>query len=164
MEAAFEDFVLSAPRVEKYPQYCIYTDVTEGGLGLHGASWAGLCALIHQVQRALSVPHRPMPKRTNSSHLPHIVEKYRTILLSFGMEMGHLPRSGQPADRRVPKRTHDDLESLFDDEDCRLIVDLSPLSPTSTSNPRVPRLALVPCNPTLCNHNLPSTGKGNPQG
>ena len=77
METAFEEFVLQAPRVEKYLQYRLYTDVTEGGLGLHSASWAGLCALIQLVQRALRVPHRPMTRRTNSGHLPHMVEKYR---------------------------------------------------------------------------------------
>ena len=75
MEAAFEDFVIQAPRVEKYLQYRIYMDVTEGELGLHGVSWVGLCALIQPVQRALRVPHRPMTKRTNSGHLPHMVEK-----------------------------------------------------------------------------------------
>ena len=41
----------------------------EGGLGLHSASWACLCALVQLVQRALRVPHRPMTKRTNSGHL-----------------------------------------------------------------------------------------------
>ena len=87
MEAAFEDVVLQPPRVEKYLQYRIYTDVTEGGLGLHGASWAGLCALIQLVQWALRVPHKPMMKRTNSRHLPYMVEKYRKMLLSFGMEI-----------------------------------------------------------------------------
>ena len=65
METAFEDFLLQAPRVEKYLQYGIYTDVTDGGLGLYSASWAALCALIQRVQRALRVPHRPMTKRTN---------------------------------------------------------------------------------------------------
>ena len=117
METPFEDFVLQAPRVEKYLQYRIYTDVTEGGLGLHSASWAGLCALIQLVQRALRVPHRPMTKCTNSGHLPHMVEKYRKILLSFGMEMERLPCASQSAGRKAPKRAHDDLESLFDDED-----------------------------------------------
>ena len=65
METAFKEFVLQAPRVEKYLQYRLYTDVTEGGLGLHSASWAGLCALIQLVQRALRVPHRPMTSYTN---------------------------------------------------------------------------------------------------
>ena len=62
METAFEEFVLQAPCVEKYR---IYTDVTEGGLGLHSASWAVFCALIQLVQRALRVPHRPMTRHTN---------------------------------------------------------------------------------------------------
>ena len=114
METAFEEL---APRVEKYLQYRIYTDVTEGGLGLHSASWASLCALIQLAQRTLRVPHGPMTKRTNSDHLPHMVEKYRKILLSFGMEMGRPPHAGQSVDRKAPKPAHDDLESLFDDED-----------------------------------------------
>ena len=58
-----------------------------------------------------------MMKRTNSGHLPRMVEKYREILLSFGVEMGRLPRAGQLAGRKAPKRAHDDLKSLFDDED-----------------------------------------------
>ena len=95
MEAAFEDFVLQAPRVEKYLQYRIYTDVTKGGLGLLSTSWAGLCALIQLVQQALRVLHRPMKKRTNSSHLPHMVEKDCKILMSFGMEIGRLQRAGR---------------------------------------------------------------------
>ena len=148
METAFEEFVLQAPRVEKYLQYRLYTDVTEGGLGLHSASWAGLCALIQLVQRALRVPHRPMTRRTNSGHLPHMVEKYRKILLSFGMEMGRLPRAGQSIGRKAPKRAHDDLESLFDDEDsddCRFeslvphqyLQSLRPKSGTSPVQPNV---------------------------
>ena len=64
METAFEEFVLQAPRVEKYMQYRIYTDVTEEGLGLHSASWAGVCAFIPLVQRALQVAHRRVTKRT----------------------------------------------------------------------------------------------------
>ena len=92
MKTAFVDFVLQAPRVKTYVQYRIYTDVTEGGLGLHNASWAGLCALVQLVQRVLRVPHRPMTKRTNSGH-----QKYRKILPSFGMEMGCLRRADQSA-------------------------------------------------------------------
>ena len=148
METAFEEFVLQAPRVEKYLQYRLYTDVAEGGLGLHSASWAGLCALIQLVQRALRVPHRPMTRHTNSRHLAHVVEKYRTILLSFGMKIGRLPRAGQSTGRKAPKRAHDDLESLFDDEDsndCRFeslvphqyLQSLRPKSGTSPVQPNV---------------------------
>ena len=57
--------------MEKHLQYRIYTDVTEWGLGLHSASWAGFCALIQLVQRALRVPNRPMTKLTSPGHLPH---------------------------------------------------------------------------------------------
>ena len=32
--------------------------------------------------------------------------KYRKILLSFGMEMGHLPCTDQSAGRKAPKRAH----------------------------------------------------------
>ena len=46
-----------------------------------------------------------------------MVEKYRKILLSFGLQMGRLPCADQSAGRKAPKRAHDDLESLFDDED-----------------------------------------------
>ena len=42
-----------------------------------------------------------------------------------------------------------------------MIVGLSRLYPTSTSNPCVPRPALVPCNPTLCNQAVLGTSKGN---
>ena len=117
MEPTFEDFVLQAPRVEKYLQYRIYTDTTEGGLGLHSASWAGLCALIQMVKRSPRIPHRPMTRRTNSGQLPHMVEKYRKILLSFGIEMGRLPRTTQAMGGKAPERSHSDIESLFDDED-----------------------------------------------
>ena len=148
MEAAFEAFIVQAPRVEKYPQYRIYTDVTEGGLGLHNASWAGLCALIQLVQKALRLPHGRMTKRTNSGHLSHMVEKYRKILLTFGMEMGRLPRADQSASRKAPKRTHNDLKSLFDDEDsddCRFeslvphnyLQSLRPKTGTSPVQPNV---------------------------
>ena len=163
METAFEEFVLQAPRVDKYLQSRIYTDVTEGGLGLHSASWAGLCALVQPVQCALRVPHKPVTRHTNSGHLPHMVEKYRKILLSFGMEMGRLLRCGQSAGRKAPKRAHDDLESLFDDEDsddCRF----ESLVPHQYLQSCVPRAALVLCNPTLSNRDVPGTSKGNPQG
>ena len=46
-----------------------------------------------------------------------MVEKYRKVLLSFGMEMGRPPRTDQSVGRKAPKRAHDDLESLLDDED-----------------------------------------------
>ena len=49
LEAAFEDYVLAAPWVEKYLHHRMYTDTTHGGLGLHNASWAGMCALIQLV-------------------------------------------------------------------------------------------------------------------
>ena len=45
-----------------------------------------------------------------------------------------------------------------------MIAGLSRLCPTSTSNPCVPRPALVLCNPTLSNQDVPSTSKGNPLG
>ena len=50
---AFEDYVPEVPRVEKYLQYHMYTDTAQGGLGLHTASWAGMCALIQLVQKVL---------------------------------------------------------------------------------------------------------------
>ena len=37
LEAAFEDYVLAAPQVEKYLQHRLYTDTAHGGLGLHSA-------------------------------------------------------------------------------------------------------------------------------
>ena len=46
-----------------------------------------------------------------------MVEKYHKILLSFGMETGCLPHANQSVGRKAPKWAHDDLESLFDDED-----------------------------------------------
>ena len=73
METAFEDFVLQPPRVENYLEYHIYAYVMEGGLGLYNVSPAVLCALIQLVRRALRVSHRPMTKRTKSSHVPHKV-------------------------------------------------------------------------------------------
>ena len=77
-----------------------------------------------------------------------MVEKYRKILLSFGMEMGRLPRVGQWTGRKAPKRAHDDLESPFDDEDsddCRFeslvphqyLQSLRPKSSTSPVQPNV---------------------------
>ena len=117
MEAEFEDFILHLPRVEKCLQYRIYTEVTEGGPDLHTASWAGLCALIQLVQRAMPIPHRRMMRCTNFGHLPHMVERYRKILLSFGMEIGRLPRTTQPTCQKAPKRSYNNIESLFDDED-----------------------------------------------
>ena len=44
IEAAFEDFVLQAPRVEMYRQYRIYTEVKVGEQDLYASS-AGLCAV-----------------------------------------------------------------------------------------------------------------------
>ena len=82
-----------------------------------------------------------MMKRNSSGHLPHMVEKYCKILLSFGMEMGRPPRTNQPTGRKDLKRTHDDLESLFDDEDSAMAVGMSLLCPTSTSDPFIPRPA-----------------------
>ena len=61
LEAAFEDYVLAAPRVEKYMHHRIYTDTTHRGLGLHNASWVGMCALIQLVQKALHLPGHKMP-------------------------------------------------------------------------------------------------------
>ena len=150
MEAAFEDFILQAPRVEKYLQHRIYTDTAKGGPGLHSASWAGLCALIQMVQRSLRIPCRPMAQRTHSRHLPHMVDKYRKILLSFGMEMGRLPRTTQATGRKAPKRSHGDVESLFDDEDsddCRFeslvphqyLQSLRPRAGTSPVQPNIVR-------------------------
>ena len=80
-----------------------------------------------------------------------MVEKYRKILLFFGMEMGRLPRADQSARRKAPKRTHNDLESLFDDEDsddCRFeslvphkyLHSLRPKSGTSPVQPNVVQL------------------------
>ena len=77
-----------------------------------------------------------------------MVEKYRKILLSFVMERGRLPRAGQSIGRKAPKQTHDELESLFDDEDsddCRFeslvphqyLQSLRPKSCTSPVQPNV---------------------------
>ena len=49
LEAAFEDYVLAAPGVEKYVHHRMYTHTTHRGLGLHSASWASMCALIQLV-------------------------------------------------------------------------------------------------------------------
>ena len=99
MEAAFEDFV-----------------VTEGGVGFHGTSWAGLRALNPLVQRVLRIPHRPVTRHINSGHLPHMVEKYQEMLLSFGMEMERLPHTTQPRGRKAPKQSYNDTKSRFDDK------------------------------------------------
>ena len=83
-----------------------------------------------------------------------MVEKYRKILLlSFGLEMGRLPRTTPSMGRRAPKQTqtHDDLESLFDDEDsddCRFeslvphkyLQSLRPKAGTSPVQPNVVHL------------------------
>ena len=58
-----------------------------------------------------------MTKLTNSGYLPQMVEKYRKFLLFFGVAMGRVPHAGHPAGRKAPKRTHDDFELLFNDED-----------------------------------------------
>ena len=99
MDAAFEDFVVQAPNVEKYLQYRIYKDVPEGRSGLHSVSLAGLCFLIQIVQWTLRVPHTPMTKLTSSGHLLDLVKKYGKFLLSFGLEMGRLPRANQAMGR-----------------------------------------------------------------
>ena len=79
---------------------------------------------------------------------PHMVEKYRKSLLSFGIEMERPPHAGQSTGRKAPKRAHDDLESLFDGEDsddCRFeslvphqyLQSLRPKSGTSPVQPNV---------------------------
>ena len=45
-----------------------------------------------------------------------------------------------------------------------MTVGLNCLCLTSSSNPYVPRPALVPCNPTLSNQDVPGTSRGNPLG
>ena len=83
-----------------------------------------------------------------------MVEKYRQLLLSFGMEIGHLPRAGQSTSRKAPKSAHDDLESLFDDEesdDCRFellvpyqyLQSLRPKTGTSAVQPSVEQTGRV---------------------
>ena len=64
LEKAFKDYVLAAPRVEKYVHHRMYTDTAHGGLGLQSASWAGMRALIHLVQKALRLPGHKMPSQT----------------------------------------------------------------------------------------------------
>ena len=61
LEATFEDYVLAAPRVERYLHHRMYTDTTHGGLGLYRTSWAGMCALVQLVQRALRLGDHKMP-------------------------------------------------------------------------------------------------------
>ena len=61
LEATFEDYVLAAPRVEKYLRHRLYTDTAHGSLGLHSASWGGTYALIHLVQRTLRLPNHTVP-------------------------------------------------------------------------------------------------------
>ena len=89
-----------------------------------------------------------------------MVEKYRKILLSFGMEMGRLPRAGQSPGRTGPTMTSSHSSMMR----TPTIAGLSRLYPTSTSNPCVPRAALVPCNPTLSSQAVPGTSRGNPRG
>ena len=77
-----------------------------------------------------------------------MVGKYRKILLSFSPAMGRLPHAGQSASLNAPKRAHDDLESLFNDEDsddCRFeslvphqyLQSLRPKTGTSPVQPNV---------------------------
>ena len=108
LETAFDDYVLAAPWVEKYLHHCMYTDTTHGGLGLHSASWAGLCALIQLVQKVLHLPSHKMPTQTRDGHMPHMGEWYRKVLLSFGMEMGWLPGACSSAPRKAPKRPREE--------------------------------------------------------
>ena len=117
LEATFEDCVLAAPWVEKYLRHRLYTDTAHGGLGLHTASWAGMCALIQLVQRALRLPDHKMSTQARGGHMPHMVDWYRKILLSFGMEMGRLPKARSSAPRKAFKRPRDDYDHLFDEED-----------------------------------------------
>ena len=49
--------------------------------------------------------------------MPHMVEWYRKILLSFGMEMGRLPKACSSAPRRAFKRPRDNYHHLYDEED-----------------------------------------------
>ena len=116
-EATFEDYVLAAPRVEKYLQHRPYTDTTHGGQGLHSASWAGMCALIQLVQRALRLPGHKMPNQARAGNMPHMVEWYRKMLLSFGMEIGRLPKGRSSVPQKAPKRPRDNCDHLFDEED-----------------------------------------------
>ena len=58
-----------------------------------------------------------MTRHTNSGHLPHMVEKCRKILRSCSMEMGRLPHTTQPTGWKAPKRSYNEIELLFDDED-----------------------------------------------
>ena len=84
LEAAFGYFVLQPPQVEKYPLYRIHTNVNEGHVGLYGAWWAGLCALIQLVQHALRTPHRPITTHTNCGHFLHMAEKAQARLAPIG--------------------------------------------------------------------------------
>ena len=117
LEATFEDYVLAAPRVEKYLHHRLYTDTTQGGLGLNSASWAGMCALIQLVQQLLRLPGHKMPTQTREGHMPHMVEWFCKILLSFGMEMGRLPKARSSIPQKAPKRPRDTGDHLFDEED-----------------------------------------------
>ena len=116
-EAAFEDYVLAAPRVEKYPRHRLYTDTTHGALGLHNASLACMCSLIQLVQRALRLPDHKMPTQAREGHMPHMVEWYRKILLSIGMVLGHLPKVCSSVPKKAPKRPRDNYDHLLDEED-----------------------------------------------
>ena len=44
--------------------------------------------------------------------MPHMVEWYRKILLSFGMEMGRLPKACSSAPRRAFQRPRGDYNHL----------------------------------------------------
>ena len=109
--------MLPAPRVEKYLRHRLYTDNTHGGLGLHSASWAGMCALIQLIQRALRLPDHKMPTQVREGHMARMVEWYRKILLSFGMEKGCLPKARSSVPPKAAKRPWDNYDHLFDEED-----------------------------------------------
>ena len=49
--------------------------------------------------------------------MPHMVEWYRKILLSIGMEMGRLPKARSSVVKKAFKRPRDDYDHLFDKED-----------------------------------------------
>ena len=109
VEAIFEDYVLAAPPSRKVP--------APPPIHGHSASWADMCAFIQLVQRALRLPDHKMPTEAQEGHMPHMVEWYRNILLSFGMEMGRLPKARSSVPQMAPKRPRDDYDHLFDEKD-----------------------------------------------
>ena len=106
-----------APRVEKYLHHRMYTDAAHRGLGLHSASWAGMFAHIQLVQKPLCLADHKMPSQTQDGHMTHLVESYNKILLSFGMEMGRLPRARSSAPRKASKRLRDEYDRLYEEQD-----------------------------------------------